>query len=377
MFPNLCRVATKELFQDAFLTWLLDWLNVSDHELGRISQQFVDRLAGKAGIRIDWAQFSGAFVRQQFYDVDVVVVLTDMDDRGVCFAVEDKLGASAGPGQLQKNLDAVIMHRSEWPQLAAVSKERIVGVFLKAKYDFDYVAPPGYVKWNYSDFRQWLDTSQAKQQTSSGILRDWSEWYSEILADIDCWTKAAQNEVVLSGASTRGTEWDNLRLESNWSNSIFQYELFKRLFRVAEFTETKEVDKSGYQENVFRPLYDGSRSESFLLGNSKGRSWIQYWFNDEFFYRLDWRDRIWGISLRYYKEPKTHDDIQKMEYVADILSDLLKSRNIATRPFRSSLKDKESTCLLIDPSLSPGLADLFESHVQFVQRAGLKGPRVR
>ncbi len=36
MKPNIFRLATKELSQDGFFTWLLQW---ADHDLGRYDQQ--------------------------------------------------------------------------------------------------------------------------------------------------------------------------------------------------------------------------------------------------------------------------------------------------------------------------------------------------
>jgi len=115
--------------------------------------------------------------------------------------------------------------------------------------------------------------------------------------------------------------------------------------------------------------YDANRQEHLLIGTSKGRPWVDYWFNfDKFFYRLDWYAQRWSVSLRFYKKGKSADDLARMRRVAQRMRDLLENVQIVTVPFRKSNSSVSSGCLLIDPFQSDGIFRLHEAHADLVRQ---------
>lgn len=98
--PNLFDFATKELSQDAFLAWLLQWAAPEnaqyDPEMQKAGEGFVKMLLGKegdAGFRVEKIA-----VYQQREHVDIWAEIND----AYVLIIEDKVGANEHSGQLER-----------------------------------------------------------------------------------------------------------------------------------------------------------------------------------------------------------------------------------------------------------------------------------
>ncbi len=377
--PNLFAYATSELSQDAFLCWVLDWLNHPTAPMHAIARELSQLVCGKLLLEPMWGDLGAVHIKRQFHGADIVLVMEFRSGLKWCLIVEDKISAMlSGTDQLERNIHNVLSHAGEWPPLAGLPREQCFGVFVKTDFDFDIVVPPGYAKIGYRDFREWLD-SLPLEPLASDILRDWADWFRERCVSIaTCADGVAEDLIrVSAGASTPSVSLppalDNRRYDSKWSNPIFQYVLLCELFDIRRSGFRKTVEERGYRSLYFQPRYDGSRKENLLQGTSRGRAWIQYHFDrgDLFFYRLDWQSGIWAISLRFYKEKKSPEDLARMREVGGMLAGLLRSKGFDLPGFREATSSIESTCLLIDPCRSPSLRAIGELHEEFIKLSGL------
>jgi hypothetical protein len=363
--PSLFSYATKELAQDALLCWLLEWLNHPGHALAEASWRLFGPLVQRMGIRVSPAGIRAVRVKRQFHNVDIVAVFELDGDDAFALVIEDKIRASlTGYDQLARNLANAVSYAADWAPLASVKPERIFGVFVKTGYDFDFVCPRNYAKLVGFDFNGW---TAGVGDVKNEILSDWVAWWREEWQGVE--RKLAAVEHIGDDASA---DWvDNKVWESHWGDAVYQHALFKKLFGIAAEDITEVVEEGGYRRIFFRPSYDSSRREYLLLGTSRGRAWIQYHFDarenrDWFFYRLDWQSGMWGVSLRFYKEKKTADELAWMRGLAGELDRLLKTRGVVTAAFKASDTSTETTCLLIDPYRSARLLELGSVHTEWV-----------
>jgi hypothetical protein len=218
MHPSLFAYAPSELSQDAFLCWLLSWLNVPSHPLRGVAQAFVQRVLDKAAADVPWSDLRQVHVRRQFHAVDIVVVFEFSSCPKLCFVIEDKIDATlTGPDQLERNINNVRSHTTEWRPAADIDEARFQGVLIKTGYDFDLPVPPGYVKVNYEDIRGWRN--DVATDARSDILEDWLEAFSRRLHKIDALVSMSGDLAAIGAGATAqtladGRSRDNRQLES-------------------------------------------------------------------------------------------------------------------------------------------------------------------
>ena len=190
---------------------------------------------------------------------------------------------------------------------------------------------------------------------------------------------------------------DNREKNGRWSDPDFQYKFFRALFRVGEDEQSvlhkviRNVRKIWFErqhEPGPRVYFDRGRNidgspctkynfkfpEGWWLADKSNKPYRGEHFSH--FYRLDWLQRRWSIALRFWteKKPKPPEEIRKMYRLSDILSLFLRRYNIQTiDDFRRQDNAQESIFLLIDPATSPGLANLYDAHLEFVREATEQG----
>lgn len=97
MTPNIFDIATKELSQDAFLTWLLQWADdsnkLADENLNLCAKRFVQKLLAKQGINID---IQKVIAGRQWENIDVWAEVNDK----YLIIIEDKTYTNQHSNQL-------------------------------------------------------------------------------------------------------------------------------------------------------------------------------------------------------------------------------------------------------------------------------------
>lgn len=372
-YPNIFRFATSELSQDAFLCWILDWLNVKNHSMRKIGEAFLEIVFKESAIDINLGQLERVHIRQQFEKADIVAVLEfSSSAEKLCLIIEDKRDAHlSGEDQLQRNIKRVLASKQNWGAIEDVKPDRVIGIFVKTGYDYDFDVPPGYLKCNYRTFQEWIEWIRKNHENSAhDILEDWICFYQKETDEINrCLDVDGELQKMYCSAS-EADAIENRKYDGKWSNPTFQYALFKRLFFSDRNYQISAKEEGPFRIVSFRMDNNPEDEGRLIMSTSFGRSWIQYlfglpWGAKEIYYRLDWLNNIWGISLRYYKANKDSEDIALMNKMSDIYGRVANGK-LLPRKFRRNDCVAETTFYHFDPCMSPSFSDLSKIHHEFI-----------
>jgi hypothetical protein len=101
--PNIFKIATKELSQDAFITWLLRWSNPQiahlDYELHKCGMDFLQLLIGTEH-KLAEKQVVNTFAERQWKNIDVSVEIEFKDNSKLLLILENKIFAGEHSEQL-------------------------------------------------------------------------------------------------------------------------------------------------------------------------------------------------------------------------------------------------------------------------------------
>lgn len=105
MKPNLFKIATKELSQDAFITWLLQWADPSfkiyNEQLHLLGRQFVNLVIDEK-YNIYESELTNIEAGRQWENIDVWAELYFSDGKKIFLILEDKVFAGLAEHQLPK-----------------------------------------------------------------------------------------------------------------------------------------------------------------------------------------------------------------------------------------------------------------------------------
>lgn len=93
---NIFDFATKELSQDAFLSWFI--ANCNDENIGEYSYKFINFLTG---FNFKVGEIKKINIKQQERNIDIIVDLWTFDNLHYVFIIEDKTTSSAHDDQLK------------------------------------------------------------------------------------------------------------------------------------------------------------------------------------------------------------------------------------------------------------------------------------
>ena len=101
MRPNLFSIATKELSQDAFITWLLQWANDNfiqeNFELCNAGKEFVKKLLSFK-YKIEKKDIKKVNAGRQWANIDIWAEINDE----YVIIIEDKVNTSEHDNQLER-----------------------------------------------------------------------------------------------------------------------------------------------------------------------------------------------------------------------------------------------------------------------------------
>ena len=172
--PNLFYYATSELSQDAFICWLLAWVD-------RAHQQTDAALnnCGRELIRSFFRCFDLSSpdvetveIHRQIMNVDVLCLINDSH----AILIEDKIGSSEHSGQLKRYKEAI---EKEYPD------RKIIPIYLKIEEqsNLEPVTDAGYALFSRKDFLQVLKDYSG----SSQILKDYRARLNSISKKVDAY----------------------------------------------------------------------------------------------------------------------------------------------------------------------------------------------
>ncbi|MHA6248181.1 PD-(D/E)XK nuclease family protein [Pontibacter sp. CAU 1760] len=167
MKPNIFNVATKELSQDAFFTWLLQWADdsnlVHDNELNLAAQNFVSLLISK---QLDYSKdVMKVIAGRQWNNIDIWAKVNDE----VLIIIEDKTFTGAS----SKQLETYKKFASEW---CAKNNYQLVCVYLKtgseAIVSLDEIEKRGYAVVTRTELEKFFNDHCS---VKSDIFNDFKE----------------------------------------------------------------------------------------------------------------------------------------------------------------------------------------------------------
>jgi hypothetical protein len=197
--PNLFDFGTKELSQDAFVAWLVSWLNVKDGEaaeLRRLARRFVALLlekgktaSGESAETIATPEeilppLRGenlpALPHLQYQKIDVYFRVRTADGKTYSVIVEDKTDTTMHDQQLER-------YRNEIHQIAGAADGVPICIYFKKGHVFfwekEWVRDGKYGLLDAPGFLDLLDGSPAA--AGNMIVREYREHLRSVLAERD------------------------------------------------------------------------------------------------------------------------------------------------------------------------------------------------
>lgn len=95
---NLFQYATKELSQDAFLCWSINWINYPGHPLCAYGKAMLDLFLGDKKLQ----QYYDVKICRQYKKIDVLVLFRDVAGKSYALIIEDKTNTSEHGNQMER-----------------------------------------------------------------------------------------------------------------------------------------------------------------------------------------------------------------------------------------------------------------------------------
>lgn len=104
--PNLFNYATKELSQDAFLCWLIEWADTKykGEKLHDVGTVFLKSLLAK--VNVEYNKLTSIEIKMQWEKIDALILL-ELDNRKVALIIEDKIHTTDHGNQLERYKELV------------------------------------------------------------------------------------------------------------------------------------------------------------------------------------------------------------------------------------------------------------------------------
>ena len=141
---KLFKFATKELSQDAFICWCINWFNYKENVKGdkdkeklvKMSEEILDKILENTDINS--SHIKEVKIIRQFENIDITLVITTKSSKQYIVIIEDKVGANLNEHQQQNlyvgKLAKALKDNKEKQDLLGVTEfneENIVPVFWK------------------------------------------------------------------------------------------------------------------------------------------------------------------------------------------------------------------------------------------------------
>ncbi|MDQ8192519.1 PD-(D/E)XK nuclease family protein [Roseibacillus persicicus] len=278
MKPNLFSLATKELSQDAFLAWLLQWAapssNVYNEKLHLVAAEFVNHLIALQGTVP--AEIATVKAGRQWENIDVWAEINDSH----LIIIEDKTATGEHSGQLAR-------YKAVGEKWCKENGCELICVYIKTHSDssqnLEQVREQGFAVMSrldllrflnahevvsdiYNDFREQLRTLEAREngyrdkKIGDWSEHDWKGFYQELEG-----TRGLVNWGYVANPS--GGFWNAVL---NWfqcegADPYMQIEQGPLCFKVGEVSENRRE----IRESFHRLLMDGAESDMGLQRPSR------------------------------------------------------------------------------------------------------------
>lgn len=180
---NIFDYATKELSQDAFLSWFI--ANCNEPSIGEYSYRFINFISG---LNFKLGDIKTVTIKQQEHNIDIIVDLWDINKLHYVIIIEDKTSSSAHSGQLKRYANIM----DKWNRGEDGYKSRRRKVFYKVDYLTDQdkeeikKGNEGFEendRWRTFDLKQIHDFFSEISETKSEILNFYAGHINDLYED--------------------------------------------------------------------------------------------------------------------------------------------------------------------------------------------------
>ncbi len=282
--PNLFTYATKELSQDAFLCWTLEWINFRGHRMCEFARSLLNNFLAKSVYKdqINPLDIDTVEIKRQYKNIDVLVLVKLKNDKTLPIIIEDKTDTTLHDKQIQRYTNTIKSECTDFPTP--------VCVFYKTGYIFE----------PYSE----IETQQCIVYDKSmviEIMKQFEDFEMPLLfCDYYAYLVSKQNkeDAIIAAYDKAFQSGDVTVLLDTLNIDFAQWELMKKLTSKIEKEAEKNIRKGNNPDGAPWTQYDVD--DSYLKGN------------DEAFYRIDKNSDGYYLSLRQYLKYDTEKYMQKI-----------------------------------------------------------------
>lgn len=248
MSNNLFSFATKELSQDAFICWSINWLNYPECPQYALGKATMDLFLGNK----KQEKYYNVEVKRQYKSIDVLVLFNDT----YALIVEDKTNTSEHSDQIVRYEEKI---KTEYPNRKIILSYVKTGIMYDAdwrmKYKVDTVV----------DLYNWLDVvEKCEAECGSEIIIDFADYLRGKKAERD-----RMDQLIINGQYSAAAE-----------SAYGQVKLLSAIFfdRSKGIAAGKSKYNLSYDENSNIKFVDEIYGET----NRSGSTWTQYsfWLKD-------------------------------------------------------------------------------------------------
>lgn len=177
--PNLFKLATSELSQDAFICWLLSWAD-QDYQTGSDKHKALNKIAisvlalffNKAGKSLP-SSIDKIVVKRQVSNIDVLCIINDT----YCVLIEDKVGSIQHSDQLVRYKQFMLNGHTQ-----AFTEDKIIPIYLQTHDQSNYkaVLKDGFYPVTRRDLLDIFDSEKNAAFKESDIYSDYHNYLQSI-----------------------------------------------------------------------------------------------------------------------------------------------------------------------------------------------------
>lgn len=93
---NIFKFATKELSQDAFIAWCINWINYKDSKLYSLAKRILNDISND---KFNVNEIKNVKIIRQYLHIDILLIITLKNDEQYVVIIEDKKYGTAGKEQ--------------------------------------------------------------------------------------------------------------------------------------------------------------------------------------------------------------------------------------------------------------------------------------
>ena len=174
---NLFAYATSELSQDAFICWLINWINHKndDENLYKTAVLLLDKFFDLCNISKP-KEYLEVKVKKQFENIDVLVVVNNE----YVIIIEDKTNTENHSGQLKRYIKVIESDKG----ISIIPKDfKLINIYFKTGNQSNYhdVEGKGYRPFKRGNFLKILKDNSTK--INNAIFRDYHDYLQNIEKD--------------------------------------------------------------------------------------------------------------------------------------------------------------------------------------------------